>query len=103
MRRFILGWKALGHERRLDAHIVNYADDFVICCRGSADEALATMQAMMAKLKLTVNKAKTRLCRGPDERFNFLGYTIGTCYSPKTGGAYLLTFRTLGRGLIVTR
>jgi len=27
MRRFILGWKVLGHEKRLDAHIVNYADD----------------------------------------------------------------------------
>jgi RNA-directed DNA polymerase len=27
MRRFLLGWKVLGHERRLDAHIVNYADD----------------------------------------------------------------------------
>ena len=27
MRRFVLGWKALGHESRLDAHIVNYADD----------------------------------------------------------------------------
>jgi retron-type reverse transcriptase len=27
MRRFILGWKTLGHEVRLDAHIVNYADD----------------------------------------------------------------------------
>ena len=40
MRRFVLGWKALGHEQRLDAHIVNYADDFVICCRGTADEAM---------------------------------------------------------------
>ena len=27
MRRFVLGWKTLGHERRLEAHIVNYADD----------------------------------------------------------------------------
>jgi len=27
MRRFILGWKVLGHEARLNAHIVNYADD----------------------------------------------------------------------------
>ena len=88
MRRFILGWKVLGHESRLDAHIVNYADDFVICCRGSADEALSAMRDMMARLKLTVNEAKTRLCRGPDERFNFLGYTIGTCYSPQTGWAY---------------
>jgi hypothetical protein len=27
MRRFVLGWKKLGHERRLKAYIVNYADD----------------------------------------------------------------------------
>jgi RNA-directed DNA polymerase len=89
MRRFILGWKVLGHEARLDAHIVNYADDFVICCRGSADAALAVMRDMMAKLKLTVNERKTRLCRGPDEPFQFLGYTIGRLYSPRTGGAYV--------------
>ena len=30
------------------AHIVNYADDFVICCRGTADEAMAVMRGMMA-------------------------------------------------------
>jgi RNA-directed DNA polymerase len=89
MRRFILGWKRLGHERRLDAHIVNYADDFVICCRGTAQEAMTVMRLMMAQLKLTVNEAKTRLCRVPDESFDFLGYTIGRCYSPKTGASYL--------------
>jgi RNA-directed DNA polymerase len=27
MRRFVLGWRVLGHDQRLDAHIVNYADD----------------------------------------------------------------------------
>ncbi len=88
MRRFILGWKVLGHEARLDAHIVNYADDIVICCRGSAEPAMAAMRAMMGKLKLTVNEAKTRLCHGPDEPFDFLGYTIGQCYSPQTGWPY---------------
>ena len=60
---FVLGWKMLGHERRLDAHIVNYADDFVICCRGTADEAMTAMRAMMARLKLTVNETKTRRCQ----------------------------------------
>ena len=89
MRRFILGWKALGHESRLDAHIVNYADDFVICCRGTAAEAMTVRRAMMTKLKLTVNETKTRICRGPDEPFNFLGYTIGRCYARKTGWAYI--------------
>src|SRR5258708_1384583 len=39
MRRFVLGWKKLGHEKRLAAYIVNYADDLVICCRGRAEEA----------------------------------------------------------------
>jgi RNA-directed DNA polymerase len=89
MRRFVLGWKVLGHERRLDAHIVNYADDFVICCRGNATEALTVMRDMMAKLKLTVNETKTRPCRVPDESFTFLGYTIGRNYSPRTGVSYI--------------
>ena len=89
MRRFILGWKLQGHERRLDAHIVNYADDFVICCRGTAVEAMAVMRNMMSRLGLTVNEAKTRLCHSPDEPFNFLGYTIGRCYWWKTGWAYI--------------
>ena len=38
-----------------------------------------------------MNEAKTRRCRLPDESFDFLGYTIGRCYSPKTGRAYLGT------------
>jgi group II intron reverse transcriptase/maturase len=91
MRRFLLGWKVLGHERRLDAKIVNYADDFVICCRGTAAQAMATMRAMMQKLKLTVNEVKTHVCRLPDESFDFLGYTVGRCYSTQTGRAYLGT------------
>ena len=91
MRRFVLGWKKLGHEKRLKAYIVNYADDLVICCRGEAEEALVTMQDMMTKLKLTVNETKTRVCQLPEEKFDFLGYTFGQCYSMKTGRAYLGT------------
>ncbi|MEE8543097.1 MAG: group II intron reverse transcriptase/maturase [Gammaproteobacteria bacterium] len=88
MRRFLLGWKTLGYQSRFRAKIVNYADDFVICCRSDADKAMAAMRNMMQRLKLTVNEEKTRKCRLPDESFDFLGYTIGRCYSPKTGRAY---------------
>lgn len=91
MRRFVLGWKKLGHEKRLEARIVNYADDLVICCRGRAEEALARMRDIMTRLKLTVNETKTRVCKLPGEKFDFLGYTFGQCYSPKTGHAYLGT------------
>jgi RNA-directed DNA polymerase len=91
MRRFILAWKQHGHEARLDARIVNYADDFVILARNAtnADEAMAVMREIMGKLKLTVNEKKTRRCALPEETFTFLGYTFGRCYSRKTGRAYI--------------
>jgi RNA-directed DNA polymerase len=91
MRRFVLGWKTLGHEKTFRARIVNYADDFVICCRGTAHKATETMRDMMRRLKLTVNETKTKTCRVPEETFDFLGYTFGRCYSPRTGRAYLGT------------
>jgi RNA-directed DNA polymerase len=91
MRRFVLGWKTLGHEQHLQARIVNYADDFVICCRRTGHQAQAAMRSIMERLKLTVNETKTKLCRLPDETFDFLGYTFGRCYSPQTGRAYLGT------------
>jgi group II intron reverse transcriptase/maturase len=91
MRRFVLGWKKLGHEKRWQAYIVNYADDLVICCRVGAEHALTAMRGMMSQLKLTVNENKTRVCKPAEEQFDFLGYTFGRCYSPKTGRAYLGT------------
>ena len=91
MRRFVLGWKRLGCEQRFRAHIVNYADDLVICCRGSAEEAGAAMQLLMGRLGLTLNANKTRVCRVPDDTFDFLGYTFGRYYSPKTGKSYIGT------------
>jgi hypothetical protein len=46
---------------------------------------MATMRGMMSRLKLTVNEAKTRRRRIPEETFDFLGYTIGRCSAPRTG------------------
>jgi RNA-directed DNA polymerase len=89
MRRFVLGWKVLGHAARLQAYIVNYADDFVICCRGNADRAMATMRGMMDKLRLTVNEKKTRRCTLPEGAFTFLGYTFGRRYLRRTGQEYI--------------
>ena len=91
MRRFLLVWKTLGHAQRLSAHIVNYADDFVICCKGHADEAMVKMRSIMTVLKLTVNEDKTHMCDIPQERFDFLGYTFGRCYKQDGGRAYIGT------------
>jgi group II intron reverse transcriptase/maturase len=91
MRRFVLGWKRLGYERRLGGHIVSYADDLVICCRGSADAALLAMRSTFKRLKLTVNDRKTHVYRLPEQHFEFLGYQFGRFYAFPTGKAYLGT------------
>jgi len=90
MRRFVLGWKKLGLEQLLGARIVTYADDLVILCpRGRAAEALTRMRELMRKLRLTVNEEKTRICSLPEGHFDFLGYTFGRLYSPRTGSSYI--------------
>jgi hypothetical protein len=90
MRRLVLGWKMLGLERSLGTRIVTYADDLVILCRrGKAEEALSRLREIMGKLKLTVNEDKTRICKVPEEEFDFLGYTFGRMYSARTGQARL--------------
>ena len=90
MRRFVLGWKMLGLERSLGTRIVTYADDLVILCRqGKAEEALQRLREIMRKLKLTVNEEKTRICKVPEEEFDFLGYSFGRMYSARTGQARL--------------
>jgi RNA-directed DNA polymerase len=90
-RRFLLGWQRVRPEVRQATTIVNYADDFVICCvPGFGSEAMATMRALMVRIGLQVNDRKTRLARLPDDRFDFLGYTVGRFYS-KDGKPYLGT------------
>jgi RNA-directed DNA polymerase len=66
-----------------------YADDFVICCKGSAEQAMIEMRRLMEQLKLTVNETKTHIRELPEERFDFLGYSFGRYYSPRTGRAHL--------------
>jgi RNA-directed DNA polymerase len=91
MRRFVLGWKTLGLEACLQARIVNFADDFVICCRGTGEQAMEAMRQMMERLKPAVNEEKTGRCWIPQGHFDFLGYTFGRCYSTQTGRAHIGT------------
>ena len=88
-RRFLLAWHQHGHRDQLNAHVVNYAADFVICCQpGNAEAAMARMAALMARLGLAVNTTKTRIARLPEETFDFLGYTVGRFYG-KDGRVYI--------------
>jgi len=87
-RRFMLAWYGLGYTQATKSEVVNYADDFVILCKpGHGEQAMAAMRRLMDKLGLTVNEKKTRLVKLPEERFDFLGYTVGQMYG-KDGRPY---------------
>src|SRR5467141_2624478 len=89
MNRFLKHWRLSGCGEAFRAHVVSYADDFVILGRGRAAEAMAWTKAVMTKLGLTLNEAKTSLKDARKERFDFLGYTFGPEYHRKRGYRYL--------------
>ena len=89
MNRFLKHWRLTGRGETFRAHVIAYADDFVILSRGHAAEALTWTKAVMAKLGLTLNEAKTSLKDARRESFDFLGYTLGPRHFPSGGRWYL--------------
>src|SRR5437016_1010528 len=89
MNRFLKHWRLTGRSEAFHAHVVSYADDFVILSRGHAAEALAWTKEVMTRLGLTLNEAKTTLKDARKESFDFLGYTFGPEYHRKEGRRYL--------------
>lgn len=89
MNRFLKHWRRSGRGAAWQAHIINYADDFVILSRGHAAEAMAWTDRVMTRLGLTLNRTKTRLCDARQERFDFLGYSFGPHVFRQTGRRYI--------------
>src|SRR5688572_8663554 len=90
MNRFLKHWRLTGCGEAFRAHVVAYADDFVILSRGRAAEALAWTKAVMTRLGLTINEAKTSLRNARQERFDFLGYSFGPHYPYRWNGQWYL-------------
>ena len=91
MRRFVLGWKALGYARRFEAGVVSYADDLVVLGKAPSALMLAAVESLMERLRLPINAQKTRCLAVPEEPLEFLGYRIGRNYRRDTGRAYIGT------------
>jgi len=89
MNRFLKHWRQTARGEAFRAHVVAYADDFVILSRGCAAEALTWTKVVMTKLGLTLNEAKTSVRDARQEHFDFLGYTFGPAYFRKDGHWYL--------------
>src|SRR6202041_4080293 len=77
MNRFLKHWRLTRCDDTFQAHVVSYADDFVILSRGRAAEALAWTKVVMTKLGLTINEAKTSLRNARQEGFASPAYPFG--------------------------
>ncbi len=89
MNRFLKHWRITGQDRKLLAHVISYADDFVVVSRGRAAEALVWTRQVMTRLGLSLNEAKTSLRDARSETFDFLGYSFGAHRYRKDGHWYL--------------
>jgi len=89
MNRLLKGWRKTKRGEQFQAHVVNYADDFVILSRGKAKEALDWTRQVVTRLGLTLNEAKTSIKQARKESFNFPGYTFGPHRYKKDGHWYL--------------
>jgi RNA-directed DNA polymerase len=89
MNRFLKHWRLTQRGEAFQAHVVSYADDFVILSRDHAGEALTWTKAVMTKLGLTLNESKTSVKDARRESFDFLGYTLGPRHVPNGGRWYL--------------
>lgn len=79
-------WERKGYgERKHDAHIVRYADDFVILCNRQPDFYLAEAKKILDRLGLTLNAKKTRVVNVKEETFDFLGHRFTVRPSKRTG------------------
>ena len=89
MNRFLKYWRLQEKGKQWRAHIVAYADDFVILSRGHAGESREWTQQVMSRIGLTLNEQKTSIRDARREEFDFLGYTFGQRYSVRNGKPYL--------------
>jgi len=89
MNRFLKHWRLTERGEAFRAQVISYADDFVILSRGYAAEALAWTKAVMTRLGLSINEAKTSLKNARQERFDFLGYSFGPHRYKANGKWYL--------------
>lgn len=81
-------WQGRHLIGKLQAHLVRYADDFVVLCRKDVEEPLKVVRHILGRLDLSLNEAKTHVVDATQASFNFLGFTIQMSQGAKTGKPY---------------
>ncbi len=69
-------WQRRHGKDTLHAHLVRYADDFVVMCRKDVEEPLKVVRHVLDQLGLSLNEAKTHIVDATEASFTFLGFTL---------------------------
>jgi RNA-directed DNA polymerase len=69
----------------LKAHLVRYADDFVILMRGGMQATGDRVKQVLARMELKLNEEKSRVVDAREGSFDFLGFTFARKRNAKTG------------------
>ncbi len=77
-------WHSRNYPELLGATIHRYADDVILVCRKSAVQALQAFESITTRMKLRLNREKTRITK-VTEGFVFIGFHFVKRRSPKTG------------------
>jgi RNA-directed DNA polymerase len=81
-------WQRHHLRDKLQAHLVRYADDFVVLCRRGVEEPLKVVRRVLERLGLNLNEAKTHVVEATEASFDFLGFSIRMSRGLRTGKAY---------------
>jgi len=81
-------WQRRHLKGKLQAHLVRYADDFVVMCRKDVEEPLKVVRHVLERLGLSLNEAKTHVVNATEASFNFLGFAIRMSRGIRTGKPY---------------
>ena len=81
-------WQRQNLKGKLKAHLVRYADDFVVLCAKGVEEPLKVVRHVLDRLGLELNEAKTQIVDATEARFNFLGFSIRISRGRQSGKPY---------------
>ena len=81
-------WQRRHLKGKLQAHLVRYADDFVVMCRKDVAEPLNVVRQVLERLGLNLNETKTQVVDTTKANFNFLGFAIRMSRGRRTGKPY---------------
>lgn len=80
------------YERQYNAHLIRYADDFVILSGRQPHEILKTLQKIIEGLNLKLNEEKTRILDMQKDRLTFLGFSFKKVYDRRKNKRYVIYY-----------